>query len=253
MRVMIQMSQNDFCQYCLTKKFCLWDGLIPSDHRRLLDITKQHGLIHHGHSLFRRGESLRSLYILRSASVKTWYLTEDGESLIVRFYLPGDVLGLGAISSGKHDSNATTLDTCSVCELPFQRFQRLAEDIPALNFQLLKWMSREIALEEQRVLLRSNRSAPARLATFLDCLSRNLGDRGFSSREFNLTMGRRDIASYLGLAMETVSRTLSQFQDQGVLQVEGKRIVVMDKQRLLELSGLSADIHDSGRMRSPCL
>ena len=249
----MQQSQDDFCQYCPTKKFCLWDGLIPSDHQRLLEITKPHRLIHHDHSLFRRGMPLRSLYVLRSGSVKTWYLTEDGESHIVRFYLSGDVLGLGAISSGEHDSNATTLDTCSACELPFQRFQRLAEDIPALNFQLLKWMSREIALEEQRALLRSNRSAPARLATFLDCLSRNLGERGFSTREFNLTMGRRDIASYLGLAMETVSRTLSQFQDQGVLHVEGKRIVVMDKQRLLELSGLSVDIHESARMRLPCL
>ena len=224
----------------------MWSELKPVDHERLLDIMKLHSAIHRGHDLFRSGDSLRSLYVLRSGSVKTWNVTEDGEDHIIRFYWPGDVLGLGAISSGLYDCNATALETCSLCELPYHRFQKLAERIPALNHQLLKLMSREIALEEQRVLLRANRSALARLATFLNCLSHNFSDRGFSSCEFNLTMGRQEIANYLGLALETVSRTLSHFQHQGVLSVDGKRICVTDKKRLAELGGL----HNQGEALS---
>jgi CRP/FNR family transcriptional regulator len=150
------------------------------------------------------------------------------------FYMPGDVLGLGAISSGSYDCNATTLNTCSVCEIPFNRFQRLAEDLPALNQQLLRMMSRELVQEEQMNLLRSNRSASARIASFLNHMACNQGSIGYLTKDFHLTMRRREIANYLGLALETVSRTLSQFQDEGLLRVDGKHIKVMDAPRLIE-------------------
>ncbi|MEN8130631.1 MAG: cyclic nucleotide-binding domain-containing protein [Pseudomonadota bacterium] len=211
----------------------------------MLKIIRQHRAVRRNHGLFHAGESLRSLYILRSGSAKSWNVTEEGEEHIIRFHFPGDVLGLGAISSGFYDCNATTLDTCSVCELPFKHFQRLAEELPDLNYQLLKLMSREIAQEEQRVFLRANRSAPVRLASFLNCLSRSFGERGFSTREFNLTMGRKEIANYLGLALETVSRTFSQFQDEGVLRVEGKRVCVTNKARLTQLSSKYIDFDGS--------
>jgi CRP/FNR family transcriptional regulator len=136
--------------------------------------------------------------------------------------------------------------------LPFNPFQRLAEEIPSLNYQLLKLMSHEIAQEEQRIFLRSNRSAPARLASFLSCLSRNFSERGFSPQEFNLTMGRKEIANYLGLALETVSRTFTQFQDEGVLRVDGKHIFVTDKERLNQLSGRNAEMDESGWQRWTC-
>jgi CRP/FNR family transcriptional regulator len=191
--------------------------------------------------LFHTGQPLRALYVLRSGNVKTWNVTSEGEDHIIRFYMPGDVLGLGAISKGVHDCNATTLDTCSVCAIPFKSFQRLAEEIPALNQQLLKMMSREISLEEERVLLRGHRRAPARLATFFNCLTRNFAERGYSAQEFMLTMGRRDIANYLGLALETVSRTLTQLHNDGVLSVDGKYIRVTNPRRLWQLTGLAHD------------
>ena len=242
------MYQTNCCSDCPTKKNCIWAGLSSEDHLRLINIIKPHKTIPRYHNLFRIGAPLRSLYVLRSGSAKTWNVTEEGEDHIIRFYFPGDVLGLGAISRGVYDCNATTLDTCSLCELPFHRFQKLAEEIPNLNYQLLKLMSREIAQEEQRIILRANRSAPTRLASFLNCLSRNFAEQGFSSREFNLTMGRKEIANYLGLALETVSRTFSHFQDEGVLQVEGKHICVTDQARLEKLSGLEGALGQSPRL-----
>ena len=244
------MITKEFCVGCpLNKTSCLWAELRPSHHDRLLDIIKIHPALHRGYPLFHTGEPLRALYVLRSGNVKTWNVTNEGEDHIIRFHMPGDVLGLGAISEGVHDCNATTLDTCSVCEIPFRSFQRLAEAIPALNQLLLKLMSREIAMEEERVLLRGHKTAPARLATFFNCLTRNFGERGYSTREFILTMGRRDIAKYLGLALETVSRTLTQLQHDGVLSVDGKCIRVTNQKRLWELSGLPHDSENTDRGR----
>jgi CRP/FNR family transcriptional regulator len=241
------MLTNDFCMGCpLYRTSCLWAGLRPSHHDRLLDIIKFHPALRRGYLLFHTGEPLRALYVLRSGNVKTWNVTSEGEDHIIRFHMPGDVLGLGAISKGVHDCNATTLDTCSMCEIPFKNFQRLAEEIPTLNQQLLKMMSREISLEEERVLLRGHKSAPARLATFFNCLTRNFGERGYSTQEFMLTMGRRDIANYLGLALETVSRTLTQLHNDGVLSVDGKYIRVTNPRRLWQLGGLPHDPKNAG-------
>jgi CRP/FNR family transcriptional regulator len=247
------MFTKEFCMGCpLSKTSCLWTGLRPSHHDRLRDIIKIHPALRRGYPLFHTGERLRALYVLRSGNVKTWNVTSEGEDHIIRFHMPGDVLGLGAISGGVHDCNATTLDTCSVCGIPFKSFQRLAEEIPILNHQLLKMMSREIALEEERVLLRGHKSAPARLATFLYCLTRNFAQRGYSTQEFMLTMGRRDIANYLGLALETVSRTLTQLHNDGVLSVDGKYIRVTNPRRLSQLSGLPHDSKNAGEGRQLC-
>jgi CRP/FNR family transcriptional regulator len=228
------MNEAPDCGQCPLERSCIWTELKPEPHERLLEVLRLRTLSQRGRQLFRVGDPLKALYILRSGSVKTWNVSEEGEDHIIRFYMPGDVLGLGAISSGSYDCNATTLDTCSVCEIPFNRFQRLAEDLPALNQQLLRMMSRELVQEEQMNLLRSNRSASARIASFLNHLAYNQGSRGYSTKDFNLTMGRREIANYLGLALETVSRTLSQFQDEGLLRVDGKHITVMDAPRLSE-------------------
>ena len=230
------MNGSTNCLDCTLKGSCLCSGLKSSDRECVLRIINTPSILQRGLDLFRTGDSLRSLYILRSGSVKSWNVSEEGDDHVIRFHLPGDIIGLGAISSGSHDCNATTLDTCSVCSIVFNQFQKLAEDIPELNNQLLKMMSHEIIQDRQMMLLLGNRSAPARIASFLNMLSQNFSERGYSSQDFNLTMGRREIASYLGLAMETVSRTLSQLQDEGLINVNGRHITVTDRQRLKKLS-----------------
>jgi CRP/FNR family transcriptional regulator len=207
------------------------------ERERLMQIITCRGVLGRGWQLFHAGDPLRSLYVLRSGSIKSWTVTQNGDDRVIRFHLPGDVLGLGAIGSDRHDCNATTLDTCSVCEIPFNRFQKLAQRIPSLHLQLLRRISLELVHEERMTLLRWSRRAPTRLAGFLVQLAQDFELRGYSNREFYLTMGRRDIANYLGLALETVSRTLSHFQDEGLLRVEGKYIRVTDRQRLTEISG----------------
>lgn len=240
------MSDADVCDECGLARTCIWSALGPEEHERLIAILHIRERIRRGQQIFRTGEPLRALYILRSGSVKTWNVTEDGEERIIRFFMPGEVLGLGAINSGHYDCYATTLDNCSLCEVPFNQFQRLAEDIPGLNRQLLRMMSLELVQEEQMMLFRGNRSAAARIASFLDYLGRTQQARGYSHKEFNLAMGRREIANYLGLALETVSRTLSNFQEQGVLRVDGKHIRVVDEHRLRAQIGSQSFCHPAG-------
>ena len=229
------MNRTAICQDCSLRGNCLCSGLKSTDHDRILRIISPRSIVQRGTQLFRAGEALKSLYILRSGSIKSWNVSEEGNDHVIRFHLPGDILGLGAISTGSYDCNATTLDTCCVCKIAFNHLQQLAEEIPRINNQLLKMMSHEIVQDRQMMLLLGNRSAPARMASFLNMLSQSFGARGYSPRDFNLTMGRREIASYLGLAMETVSRTLSQLQDEGVISVEGRHIMVTDGQRLKKL------------------
>ena len=207
------------------------------ERERLMQIITFRGVLDGGRHLFHAGDPLRSLYVLRSGSIKSWNVTQNGDAHVIRFHLAGDVLGLGAIGSDRYDCNATTLDTCSVCEIPYNRFRKLAEKIPALHVHLLRRISVELVREERMTLSRWSRSASLRLAGFLVQLAQNFELRGYSNNEFYLTMGRRDIANYLGLALETVSRTLSQFQDEGLLRVEGKYIRVTDRQRLTEICG----------------
>ena len=239
------MNRETVCQECLLRKSCLCSGLEGRERECVLQIIGSRTILQRGIHLFRIGEPLGAFYILRSGSIKTWAVSENGDDHIIRFHLPGDVLGLGAISAGSYDCNATSLGMCNVCIIAFYPFQKLAEQIPRLNDQLLKMMSQELLRDRQILFLLGNRSAPVRIASFLNMLSQNYAARGYSPRDFNLTMGRREIASYLGLAMETVSRTFSQLQEKGLINVQGRHIRVTDAQALKKLCG-SQEIVDKG-------
>lgn len=230
------MDDTQACVQCPAQQVCPWGNLEAADRKRLEQVINRPGVFRAGRRLFHAGESLRSLFILRSGCVKAWNITDTGEEHVIRFHMPGDVLGLGSICSGVYDCNAMSLDTCSLCELPYTKFQRMAERVPSLNVVLLKMMSREIQEEERTTLLRGHRSAPAKISAFLCRLADSFASRGFSGSEFNLSMGRREIADYLGLALETVSRTLTQLDNDGALSVKGRRILVRDREHLESLA-----------------
>ncbi len=240
------MQRDNNCQTCPSARVCPWVPLEPADRRALERIMRRPTVLRKGKELFRAGQSLRGLYIVRSGCVKAWNVTETGEEYVLRFYMTGEVVGLGAIAEGRYDCNATALDTSSMCELPFRDFQRAAEERPALNHVLLRLMSREILQEERLGLLKGNKSASARIAGFLCHLADGFDQRGFSSQEFNLAMGRREIAEFLGLALETVCRTLTQFGHQGMIEVEGRHIVLHDRGRLNALAQCSTGGGGSG-------
>ncbi len=227
------------CRECTLFQLCLPVGVSEDDLDLLENIIKRRRPVQRGEYLFQMGESFESIYAVRSGSVKTYTLTEDGREQVTGFHLPGELVGLDAIGGGRHACTAKALETTSVCELPYGQLEDLWSRIPSLPRQLLRIMSREVLQDQILMTLLGKKSAEERLASYLLSLSTRLGQRGFSSHEFNLSMSRNDIGNYLGLAVETVSRVFTRFQDEKVLTVQRRNVRIQDLAALKRISSSS--------------
>ncbi|MFT5657180.1 MAG: CRP/FNR family transcriptional regulator [Gammaproteobacteria bacterium] len=185
--------------------------------------------------LFREGDESSGLYVIKSGSVKLYLTTDDGEEQVLGFYLRGDVIGIDGQEHERSHSSAVTLETTSVCKLPLSQFsdQGRGRGYPGL---IVEQMGRTNNL----VLMLASKDADGRLACFLCDLSLRFEKSGYSATTFNLSMSRQDIGSYLGLAIETVSRTLSRFQDSGLLQVSRRKLEILDLEALKKIAGAQA-------------
>jgi CRP/FNR family transcriptional regulator len=227
------------CSSCSLQQLCLPIGIALDEVERLDAIVRRRRPFARGSHIFRLGDPFRSLYAIRSGSAKTYTITEDGSEQITGFHLPGEIIGLDAINSSHHPCAAKALETTGICEIPFERLEELAAAVPGLGRQLQRIMSREIQAAGELLTLLGKKSAEERLAALLVSLSMRFQERGFSAREFCLSMSRNDIANYLGLAVETVSRLFTRFQRQGLISVQNKYIALKELERLWALAGLS--------------
>ena len=225
------------CQNCSLHELCLPVGIGLDDVGRLDQIIKRKRPLARADHIFRLGDEFRSVYAIRAGSVKTYTMTETGGEQIIGFYLPGEIIGLDAIHNGAHPSSARTLETTSICEIPFAQLEDLAVAIPSLGRQLVRIMSREIHSDDELLTLLGKKSTEERLASLLMSLSLRLQQRGFSAREFHLSMSRNDIGNYLGLAVETVSRLFTRFQQIGLITVNNKHVRIEDLAALREIAG----------------
>jgi CRP/FNR family transcriptional regulator len=173
-----------------------------------------------------------SVYAVRAGCLKTYRVTEEGEEQIMGFHLPGEVFGFGGIGSGAYRNSAVALDSSAVCEIPYDRLEDLGHQLPALQRHFVTLMSREITEDQDLLVLLSKKTAEQRLASFLLALSSRLRRRGLSGTEFRLPMSRSEIGNYLGLVIETVSRVLGRFQRDGILQVDGRDVVILEPSAL---------------------
>jgi len=226
------------CQSCGLHELCLPMGIHPEEMDRLDTIIKRRRPLHRNDFLYHSGDTLTSLYAVRSGSIKTYSLTGDGEEQIIGFHLPGELLGLDAIHDGGHHCSARALETTSICEIPFDDLEALAQEIPGLQHQLFRLMSKELQSDEHFMLVLGKKTSEERLSNFLISLSTRFSQRGFSGTEFNLSMSRNDIANYLGLAVETVSRLFTRFQNAGLIEVNRKLITIKNLEGLNELAGV---------------
>ncbi len=224
------------CESCGLYQLCLPMGLATGDMERLDSVIKRRRKIEKGEHLYRMRDTFSTVYAIRSGSVKTYTSIESGAEQVTGFHLPGELLGLNAISTQYHTNSAVALETTSVCEVPFDRLKDLTRDIPAMQHHMLHVMSQEIQSDHCQLMMIAKMSAEARLARFLLSLSMHFGTRGFSATEFHLSMSRNDIANLLGLAVETISRLFSHFQEEGLLTVERKHIVIHDMDGLMDAS-----------------
>jgi CRP/FNR family transcriptional regulator len=170
---------------------------------------------------------------VRAGSFKTYTVDSEGREHVLGFHLPGELLGLEAIYPGRHVCNTVALDTGSVCLLPYEQLATLAGELGGLRTQLFRLMSKDIS---DAATLAGDFTAEERIAAFLVGLSKRFQKRGFSPKEFNLSMSRRDIANYLRLAPETVSRVFARFEKDKLLSAERREIRLLDHMRLHNLA-----------------
>ena len=237
------------CGNCSVRALCLPAGLSSQDIERLEQVTRKKTVVKAGEQLFRAGDPFTSLYAIRSGSFKSVVIAADGDAQVTHFALPGELLGLDAYSSQSHPSFAEALEDSSVCELPFEQLETLAQQVPGLQKQIFNLFSDELRQEKDMVMLLGKRSAEARLAALLINISERYARRGYSAVDFNLTMQRLDIANYLGLTAETVSRLISRFQKQQLISVKGRAVNLLDKRGLATLAGASCDETPANTLR----
>ncbi|WP_349987592.1 helix-turn-helix domain-containing protein [Pseudomonas alloputida] len=191
--------------------------------------------IRKGTALFNANSPLDTLYVVRCGSFKTSLNSAEGLGVVINFWMPGDVLGLDAIATGSHVCDAIALEDSDVCPIPYRRLQSQACEFPVLQQNLNRLMSREIVRQHERVLMLCNLSADERLASFLLGLSRRFVSRGYSAHGFMLRMSREDMASYLGLRMETICRSVARLRTLGIIDLHGRLVEILDMPALMAL------------------
>jgi CRP/FNR family transcriptional regulator len=218
----------------MMRHICMAASLEADDVERLDRVMQGWRTIRQGERLFRAGDPFRSLYAVRAGSFKTVVTPERGKEQISGFYMAGDAIGMDGICEETHTSDAIALEDSVVCVIPYHLLEALCREIKPLQRQLHRMLSAEIVREASQMMLLGNMSAEQRVANFLLSISARHRERGYSATSFVLRMTREDIGSYLGVTLETVSRTLSKFQQEGLLAVRGKSV------ELLNLDALDA-------------
>lgn len=222
-----------FCSTCAFSTACLDSGYDKSRLSELHVLVEHVGPFQTGDHLFREGEHFNVIAGIRAGSVKTYVTDLAGREQVHGFFLPGEVIGLNAISRDTYPCNAVALETVYLCRFSFPKIATLATRMPGLQQQLFRLLSEDIG---KAALLAGDFSADERMAAFLLVLSRRYADRGLSASRFRLPMARTDVANYLRLATETVSRVLRRFREDGLLQIEGREVELTDLPALESLA-----------------
>lgn len=214
------------CSRCSLQDLCLPLEIHHGDLETLESLVDTIGPLHRNDHVFRQGDSFTAIYAVRAGCIKSYTDTEAGAEQVLGFHLPGELVGLDAIYPGHHQCSAIALDTAMVCRLPYPEIATLAAQMPSLQRQLLKIMSRDLGTAH---LLSGDHTVEERLAGFLLGFADRQESRGFSGRHFVLPMARQDIANYLRLATETVSRVFTRLEARGLIRIDRREIWLEDR------------------------
>ncbi|MDE2156332.1 MAG: helix-turn-helix domain-containing protein [Xanthomonadaceae bacterium] len=223
------------CTSCALHELCLPAGIYGDDLRQLDTVVRDKRALERGSTLYRDGDAFKALYVVRSGSFKTFLLNEAGDMQVLAFHLPGEILGFDALASNRHVSQAEALEHSSICELPYARLMQVSNDVPALHRQLMRVISREMVIEHRHLVMMGRQPAQERLAIFLQNLVDRYASLNRDDITLTLSMSRYDIANYLGLVVETVSRLFTRMQETGVLEVNRKSVRILRPDLLAEL------------------
>ena len=228
------------CGYCAFGPLCRHADS-QTDARK--DITLNVIALKSGDYLFHGGDPFESLFNVQSGCLKTSVAHADAREHVLNFHLPGEMVGLDAVYLEKHTSDAIALCDSTVCFIPFREVVERSKRVPGAALHLMQTFSRD---SFSIGTLTGDFSAEERMAGFLVSLSARIQMQQGSGTDLILPMSRTDIANHLRLATETVSRVLARFQGSGWIDVDRKRIKLLD---LESLSELASSINPYARFR----
>ncbi|HEX7111241.1 MAG TPA: helix-turn-helix domain-containing protein [Mizugakiibacter sp.] len=220
-----------FCTTCAFSASCMANGYGKPELRELHCLVEHVGPYRAGEHVFRTLDPFKAVFAVRAGTVKTAVVDENGREQVLGFYLPGELVGLNAIYPEHYPCDAVALDTAYFCRFSFPAMSQLAQRMPAVQSHLFRLLSKEVGAAS---VLAGDYSADERMAAFLVDLADRYAARGFSAHKFRLSMSRGDIANYLRLAAETVSRVLGRFREQELIHVDGRDVEILDDGRLRE-------------------
>lgn len=220
----IEKNNKHICDHCALKSLCIPANVSVAEQVLIDQLLKKHENLKRGEYLQQEGDVFSQVYVVKSGAFKAE--NKDGSDVSISgFYLPGEFMGLDAIANKQYLSSFKALESSSVCVLSYDDLLSLMQQIPTLQEHFIQIMSRAISLRSAKLL--QHHTAQERLMLFFKRLSDyNIG-RGFSGSEFTLPMSRKDIANYLDLATETISRLFAQLVEQKVIEVDHKRVVLL--------------------------
>ncbi|PSS58710.1 helix-turn-helix domain-containing protein [Pseudomonas sp. BBP2017] len=229
------LSYKTACNDCRVRALCLPTGLSRQGNDRFSELISQRIRINKGGGLYQASDPLEFLYAVRFGSFKTCFTNVEGQGLVTNFWMPGDIMGCDAISTNRHVCCAFALEDSEVCLIPYKRLETLAHEFPFLQQSLNRLLSSEIVRDHKRLLMMCNFSAEERLASFLLGLSKRYAERGFSAHGFVLRMSRDDIASYLGLRLETICRSIAHLRQLEIVTFGGRTVEILNMPALKAL------------------
>jgi len=221
-------QQPSLCQHCTMSGMCF----SQAEKSKAEPKVRSHKVYHKSDLLFGTGETFDAIYILRSGSAKSSVLANSGHEQISSFYYPGDLIGLDGFDNGSHAQSMKFLETSSVCRIGLGELDKAMANSASIRYNLLQGMSHALNDEDKFLLSLNNMNSAQRLSSFLLDLSSRFEKRGLSGNVFDLSMTRVDIANYLGMAIETVSRLLTQLQNEQIIEVEKRRVSIIDIEKL---------------------
>jgi CRP/FNR family transcriptional regulator len=210
-------------------------------------LRDSHRVFHRRDNLFCAGDNFDGVYVMRSGSAKSYISSRDGEEHITKFHYPGEILGIDGFDGKIHSQTVCFLETSSVCFIKGAKINSLIQSSTDFRDGLLQSMSHTLACDSAMMMCLSNCSSEQKVAKFLLDLSNSFSKRGLSGSEFMLSMTRTDIANYLGMAIETVSRIFASFHLKQIIHVQLRYLSILDfasLKRFVEIDECSDTIID---------
>ena len=225
------------CTSCNVRTHCLAAGVPPEDLEQVQNVVSARRRVKRGETLFRAGDEFTSVYAVRWGTFKTSAVHDDGREQVTAFVMGGELLGIGGLASGRHSSTAVALEDAEVCVMPYRLIESMGRDYVALQRHLHAALSGEIVRARSMMMLLGSMRAEERLAAFLCNLSERFLRRGHSPREFHLRMSRSDVASYLGVKIETVCRLFTRFRAEGLIALDRRHVRIVDIAAVRRIAG----------------